>query len=94
MPCAFLGYTRLSDPPSRLTTWTWRCRPGRFFFRLVGPNGAGKTTALSMAVGLLRPDEGRAEVFRGRRVVRPGGREEPDRGAAGRARAAGAVDRP
>jgi ABC-2 type transport system ATP-binding protein len=30
---------------------------------LVGPNGAGKTTALSMAVGLLRPDEGRCEVF-------------------------------
>ena len=33
------------------------------FFGLVGPNGAGKTTALSMGVGLLRPDEGRSEVF-------------------------------
>ncbi|MGW1991401.1 ABC transporter ATP-binding protein [Embleya sp. NPDC001921] len=33
------------------------------FFGLVGPNGAGKTTALSMAVGLLRPDEGSAHVF-------------------------------
>ncbi|RLK61272.1 ABC transporter ATP-binding protein [Actinokineospora cianjurensis] len=33
------------------------------FYGLVGPNGAGKTTALSMAVGLLRPDEGRSEVF-------------------------------
>ncbi|MFF6983723.1 ABC transporter ATP-binding protein [Streptomyces sp. NPDC008343] len=33
------------------------------FFGLVGPNGAGKTTMLSMSVGLLRPDEGRAEVF-------------------------------
>lgn len=30
---------------------------------LVGPNGAGKTTSLSMAVGLLRPDAGRAEIF-------------------------------
>ena len=37
--------------------------PPGSFFGLVGPNGAGKTTALSMAVGLLRPDEGRAEVF-------------------------------
>lgn len=33
------------------------------FFGLVGPNGAGKTTALSMAVGLLRPDAGTAEVL-------------------------------
>ena len=33
------------------------------FYGLVGPNGAGKTTTLSMAVGLLRPDEGRSEVF-------------------------------
>lgn len=33
------------------------------FFGLVGPNGAGKTSALSMAVGLLRPDAGRSEVL-------------------------------
>ena len=31
-------------------------------FGLVGPNGAGKTTALSMATGLLRPDQGRVAV--------------------------------
>jgi ABC-2 type transport system ATP-binding protein len=37
--------------------------PQGSFFGLVGPNGAGKTTVLSMAVGLLRPDEGRCEVF-------------------------------
>ncbi|NGO70081.1 ABC transporter ATP-binding protein [Streptomyces boncukensis] len=37
--------------------------PRGSFFGLVGPNGAGKTTALSMAVGLLRPDGGRCEVF-------------------------------
>ncbi|MET9293370.1 ABC transporter ATP-binding protein [Streptomyces sp. NPDC003077] len=36
--------------------------PGSFY-GLVGPNGAGKTTTLSMAVGLLRPDGGRARVF-------------------------------
>jgi ABC-2 type transport system ATP-binding protein len=37
--------------------------PRGSFFGLVGPNGAGKTTSLSMAVGLLRPDGGRCEVF-------------------------------
>src|SRR3954454_19296936 len=34
--------------------------PAGSFYGLLGPNGAGKTTTLSMAVGLLRPDEGRA----------------------------------
>ncbi|MFG1871519.1 ABC transporter ATP-binding protein [Micromonospora arborensis] len=37
--------------------------PAGSFYGLVGPNGAGKTTMLSMAVGLLRPDTGRARVF-------------------------------
>ena len=37
--------------------------PRGSFFGLVGPNGAGKTTALSLAVGLLRPDAGTARVF-------------------------------
>ncbi|GHJ47218.1 ABC transporter ATP-binding protein [Catellatospora sp. TT07R-123] len=37
--------------------------PRGSFFGLVGPNGAGKTTALSMAVGLMRPDGGRCETF-------------------------------
>lgn len=37
--------------------------PAGSFFGLVGPNGAGKTTSLSMAVGLLRPDAGIAQVF-------------------------------
>src|SRR5919108_2880367 len=32
--------------------------PAGSFFGLVGPNGAGKTTTLSMATGLLRPDDG------------------------------------
>ncbi len=31
---------------------------------LLGPNGAGKTTALRVLVGLLRPDHGRALLFR------------------------------
>ncbi|SFJ56026.1 ABC transporter [Paenibacillus sp. UNC496MF] len=33
------------------------------FFGLIGPNGAGKTTTLSMATGLLRPDQGTALIF-------------------------------
>jgi ABC-2 type transport system ATP-binding protein len=37
--------------------------PAGSFFGLVGPNGAGKTTTLSIAVGLLRPDAGRAYVL-------------------------------
>lgn len=37
--------------------------PTGSFFGLLGPNGAGKTTTLSMAVGLLRPDQGRAAVL-------------------------------
>jgi ABC-2 type transport system ATP-binding protein len=37
--------------------------PAGSFYGLVGPNGAGKTTALSMAVGLLRPDAGTARIF-------------------------------
>jgi ABC-2 type transport system ATP-binding protein len=37
--------------------------PQGSFYGLVGPNGAGKTTSLSMAVGLLRPDAGRARVL-------------------------------
>jgi ABC-2 type transport system ATP-binding protein len=37
--------------------------PAGSFFGLLGPNGAGKTTTLSMAVGLLRPDAGRAMVL-------------------------------
>ncbi|HET6434674.1 MAG TPA: ABC transporter ATP-binding protein [Xanthomonadaceae bacterium] len=30
---------------------------------LLGPNGAGKSTAITMLLGLLRPDAGRAELF-------------------------------
>lgn len=35
--------------------------PGQIF-GLLGPNGAGKTTTLRMILGLLKPDEGYAEI--------------------------------
>ncbi len=38
-----------------------RVKPGEVF-GLLGPNGAGKTTTISMAVGLLAPDSGSAEL--------------------------------
>jgi ABC-2 type transport system ATP-binding protein len=37
-------------------------RPGEVL-ALLGPNGAGKTTALSLLLGLRRPDSGRVELF-------------------------------
>jgi ABC-2 type transport system ATP-binding protein len=38
-------------------------RPGEIFGYL-GPNGAGKTTTIRLLLDLIRPTEGRAEVFR------------------------------
>ena len=37
--------------------------PRGSFYGIVGPNGAGKTTTLSMATGMLRPDDGTAHVL-------------------------------
>lgn len=36
--------------------------PEGSFYGIVGPNGAGKTTMLTMATGLLRPDQGTSYV--------------------------------
>ncbi len=33
------------------------------FVGLIGPNGSGKTTLLQIALGLLQPDDGEAELF-------------------------------
>jgi ABC-2 type transport system ATP-binding protein len=42
-------------------------------FGYLGPNGAGKTTSLRMLLGLIRPSEGKAELF-GRDPLREGAR--------------------
>ncbi|MDQ7849721.1 MAG: ATP-binding cassette domain-containing protein [Armatimonadota bacterium] len=41
---------------------TLALHPGEVLL-LLGPNGAGKTTAISILVGLRRPDQGRARLF-------------------------------
>ncbi len=37
-------------------------RPGELF-SVLGPNGAGKSTAISLLLGLLKPDSGAAQLF-------------------------------
>ena len=49
-------------------------RPGEVV-GLLGPNGAGKSTAISIVLGLRRPDEGRAVLF-GRNPRETGARRE------------------
>ena len=41
---------------------TLRVNPGEVL-AVLGPNGAGKTTAVSLMLGLLRPDEGAVSLF-------------------------------
>ena len=37
--------------------------PAGKLLAVLGPNGAGKTTAISLLLGLLQPDNGKAELF-------------------------------
>ncbi|WFE39323.1 ABC transporter ATP-binding protein [Micromonospora sp. WMMD998] len=57
-----VGLVKRFGPKTAVHDVTLRV-PAGSFYGLVGPNGAGKTTALSMAVGLLRPDAGHARIF-------------------------------
>ena len=59
---ALRGLTKAFDGKLAVAGIDLDVPPGSFF-GLLGPNGAGKTTTLSMAVGLLRPDAGRAFVL-------------------------------
>lgn len=45
------------------------CVPRGSIYGLLGPNGAGKSTAIRMCATLVRPDEGRAQIF-GHDIVR------------------------
>lgn len=45
-----------------LTGLDFEVQPGDFTV-LLGPNGAGKSTSISLANGLLRPDQGKIEIF-------------------------------
>ena len=50
---------------------SFQLRPGEVF-GLLGPNGAGKTTAVSLAVGLLKPQTGTVTIGEGHSPAEPG----------------------
>jgi len=62
IPLSFKGASRSFGPVKALDTLSLEVAPGEIC-GLVGENGAGKTTALSLAVGLLRPDVGEVRLF-------------------------------
>src|SRR5690606_20952040 len=56
------GVTKRYGDVMALDHATIRVQPGEVL-ALLGPNGAGKTTAVSLMLGLLRPDSGAVSLF-------------------------------
>uniref|UniRef100_UPI0034DEAD53 ATP-binding cassette domain-containing protein n=1 Tax=Modestobacter roseus TaxID=1181884 RepID=UPI0034DEAD53 len=63
VPLRFTGVTKAyKDGFVAVRDLSFEVRRGQVL-GLLGPNGAGKTTSLRMLMGLIRPTEGRIEVF-------------------------------
>jgi ABC-2 type transport system ATP-binding protein len=63
VPLRFVGVTKAyGDGFVAVRDLSFEVRRGQVL-GLLGPNGAGKTTSLRMLMGLIRPTEGRIEVF-------------------------------
>ena len=56
------GLTRRFGAVTAVDKLSFDVAPGELF-GIVGPDGAGKTTTLRMLAGVLRPDDGSADVF-------------------------------
>ena len=56
------GVTKRYGKVTALDSLDLEIRPGELL-ALLGPNGAGKTTAISLLLGLQRPDHGSASLF-------------------------------
>jgi len=56
------GLTKRFGPRVAVDQLSLTVAPGEAF-ALVGPDGAGKTTAMRLLVGIMDPDEGRAQVL-------------------------------
>ena len=75
-PLSFKNVSRRFGPVLALDSMNLELLPGEIC-GLVGENGAGKTTALSLAVGLLRPDSGEVRLFGSDPESQPGEAKKP-----------------
>ena len=65
----FMRYHTPEGETTVLEDFSLRVQPGELV-ALLGPSGCGKSTVLSLAAGLLRPDEGRV-LLRGEEITAP-----------------------
>ena len=65
----FMRYHTPEGETTVLEDFSLRVQPGEFV-ALLGPSGCGKSTVLSLAAGLLRPDEGHV-LLRGEEITAP-----------------------